>query len=225
MFRRDIFPYPREKDMPSTYWFCLTVFGDETNAMLSHRQHVPGSCLCLKIWLLHWKILTFSYITQYIIFSRVWLPDCQSNELPSTPKLLKTANRKSQATCGTTWIREDWIFCALWALSKKSRDLISYPSCPKDMKWSWKSQWLPKTEALWELSETKLSFYRWNTHTHTHTHTHTQAQKGSDKLEGKPVSYNVHFCVIYVSKPHFLSPSSRLAEAIAETIQVHCILM
>ena len=143
MFRRDIFPYPREKDMPSTYWFCLTVFGDETNAMLSHRQHVPGSCLCLKIWLLHWIILTFSYITQYIIFSRVWLPDCHSNELPSTPKLLKTANRKSQATCGTTWIREDWIFCALWALSKKSRDLISYPSCPKDMKWSWKSQWTP----------------------------------------------------------------------------------
>ena len=135
--------------------------------MLSHRQHVPGSCLCLKIWLLHWIILTFSYTTQYIIFSPLWLPDCHSNELPSTPKPLKTANRKSQATCGTTWIREDWIFCVLWALSEKSRDLISYPSCPKAMKWYWQSQRLPKTEALWGLSETKLSFCRWNTHTHT----------------------------------------------------------
>ena len=167
MFRQDIFPYPREKDMPSTHWFCFTVFGDETNAMLSHRQHVPGSCLCLKIWLLHWTILTFSYTTQYIIFSLVWLPDCHSNELPSTSKPLKTANRKSQATCGTTWIREDWIFCVLWALAEKSRDLISYPSWPKAMKWYWQSQRLPKTEALRELSETKLSFCRWNTHTHT----------------------------------------------------------
>ena len=219
MFRRDIFPYPREKDTPSTHWFCFTVFGDETNAMLSHRQHVPGSCLCLKIWLLHWIILTFSYTTQYIIFSPLWLPDCHSNELPSTPKPLKTANRKSQATCGTTWIREDWIFCVLWALSEKSRDLISYPSCPKAMKWYWQSQRLPKTEALWGLSETKLSFCRWN------THTHTRSRKGSDKLEGKPFSYNLHSCVIYLSRPHFLSPSSLRTEAIAGTIQVHCILM
>ena len=131
MFRRDIFPYPREKDMPSTHWFCFTVLGDETNAMLSHRQHVPGSCLCLKIWLLHWIILTFSYTTQYIIFSPLWLPDCHSNELPSTPKPLKTAKRKSQATCGTTWIREDWIFCVLWALSEKS-----FPTLAAQKLWS-----------------------------------------------------------------------------------------
>ena len=151
MFRRDIFPYPREKDMPSTQWFCLTVFGDKTDAMFSHKQHVPGSCLCLKIWLLHWIILTFSYTTQYIILSPVWLRDHHSNELPSTPKPLKTTNRKSQATSGTTWFREDWNLLGTLSSTGEVKRLDFLRWLPKRYKrWSWKSQRLPETKHLWE---------------------------------------------------------------------------